>query len=89
VAFGHDPNPMAKPLPTHTRTSGAYRVMGASRRGWAVTCECGWRSPLHETEEAAQAAALSHLAEPPLPPPNRSMRKRMPKWLGWPADRRH
>ena len=38
-----------------------YLVTDTNRKGWGVACSCGFRSPLSETREEAQAAATDHL----------------------------
>ncbi len=38
-----------------------YLVTDTNRKGWGVKCSCGYRSPLFETREEAQAAATDHL----------------------------
>jgi len=39
-----------------------YLVTDTHRKGWGVKCSCGFRSPLYESREEAQAAATDHLA---------------------------
>lgn len=38
-----------------------YLVTDTNRKGYGVACSCGFRSPLFETREEAQAAATEHL----------------------------
>jgi hypothetical protein len=38
-----------------------YLVTDTNRKGYGVACSCGFRSPLFETREEAQAAATDHL----------------------------
>jgi hypothetical protein len=38
-----------------------YLVTDTNRKGWGVACSCGFRSPLFETREEAQASATEHL----------------------------
>ena len=38
-----------------------YLVTDTNRKGWGVKCSCGFRSPLFETREEAQASATDHL----------------------------
>jgi hypothetical protein len=38
-----------------------YLVTDTRRKGWGVACSCGFRSPLFETREEAQASATEHL----------------------------
>ncbi|MBV8236556.1 MAG: hypothetical protein JO075_12710 [Acidimicrobiia bacterium] len=38
-----------------------YLVTDTNRKGWGVACACGFRSPLFDTREEAQAAATDHL----------------------------
>ena len=38
-----------------------YLVTDTNRKGWGVACSCGFRSPLFETREEAQASATQHL----------------------------
>ena len=38
-----------------------YLVTDTHRKGWGVACSCGFRSPLFDTREEAQAAATEHL----------------------------
>ena len=44
-----------------------YLVTDTNRKGYGVACSCGYRSPLFDSREEAQAAATDHLevgAEP-------------------------
>jgi hypothetical protein len=43
-----------------------YLVTDTNRKGWGVACSCGFRSPLADTREEAQAAASEHLEGPKL-----------------------
>lgn len=38
-----------------------YLVTDTNRKGWGVACSCGFRSPLFDNREEAQAAATQHL----------------------------
>jgi len=38
-----------------------YLVTDTNRKGYGVACSCGFRSPLFDTREEAQAAATEHL----------------------------
>jgi hypothetical protein len=37
-----------------------YLVTDTNRKGWGVACSCGFRSPLFDTREEAQASATQH-----------------------------
>jgi hypothetical protein len=54
---------------------GLYTVVSHTRRGWGFRCVCGWRSPLYDTPEAAQAGFRDHVADPPPPPSWRERRR--------------
>ena len=41
-----------------------YLVTDTNRKGWGVACSCGFRSPLFDTREEAQASATEHLDLP-------------------------
>ncbi len=45
------------------RMEAPYLVTDTNRKGWGVKCSCGFRSPLLETKDEAQAAATGHLDE--------------------------
>ena len=65
-----------------------YLVTDTNRKGYGVACSCGYRSPLFETREEAQAAATDHLefsAEPPEEPKGflakrRAKKQQRPEW---------
>jgi hypothetical protein len=38
-----------------------YLVTDTRRKGWGVACSCGFRSPLFDNREEAQASATEHL----------------------------
>ena len=40
-----------------------YLVTDTNRKGWGVACSCGFRSPLFDVRDGAQAAAKQHLGE--------------------------
>jgi len=40
-----------------------YLVTDTNRKGWGVACSCGFRSPLFDARDDAQAAAKQHLGE--------------------------
>jgi hypothetical protein len=40
-----------------------YLVTDTNRKGYGVACSCGYRSPLFDSREEAQAAATDHLEE--------------------------
>ena len=40
-----------------------YLVTDTNRKGWGVACSCGFRSPLFDARDGAQAAAKQHLGE--------------------------
>jgi hypothetical protein len=66
-----------------------YLVTDTNRKGWGVACSCGYRSPLSDTREEAQAAAKEHLevaavadAEPKgFLARRRDKKKRRPDWM--------
>lgn len=41
-----------------------YLVVGKDSQGWGIHCNCGWRLPLVDSEEAAMDAGRQHLREP-------------------------
>ena len=42
-----------------------YLVTDTNRKGWGVACSCGFRSPLFDNREEAQASATEHLQGSP------------------------
>lgn len=63
-----------------------YLVTDTNRKGWGVACSCGYRSPLFDTREEAQAAATHHLDDPQeQEPPKGFMARRRAKKQQRPA----
>lgn len=64
-----------------------YLVTDTNRRGWGAACSCGFRSPLFDTREEAQAAATAHLEQPPPEEPKgflakrRAKKQQRPDWM--------
>ena len=65
-----------------------YLVTDTRRKGWGVACSCGFRSPLFDTREEAQASATEHLAnfEEPEEPKGflakrRARKQQRPDWM--------
>jgi len=65
-----------------------YLVTDTNRKGWGVACSCGFRSPLFETREEAQASATDHLefGEAPEEPKGflakrRAKKQQRPNWM--------
>jgi hypothetical protein len=44
-----------------------YLVTDTRRKGWGVACSCGFRSPLFDTRDEAQASATEHLENSEVP----------------------
>ena len=64
-----------------------YLLTDTNRKGYGVACSCGFRSPLFETREEAQAAATDHLeaGETPEEPKGfmakrRAKKQQRPEW---------
>jgi len=66
-----------------------YLVTDTNRKGWGSACSCGFRTPLYDTREEAQAAASDHLEENPEPPEEpkgflarrRARKSQRPDWM--------
>ena len=66
-----------------------YLLTDTKRKGWGAACSCGFRTPLFDTREQAQASASDHLALSPKPPEEpkgflarrRAKKQQRPDWM--------
>jgi len=66
-----------------------YLVTDTNRKGWGAACSCGFRSPLYDTRDEAQAMVTEHLEANPPPPEEpkgflarrRARRQERPDWM--------
>jgi hypothetical protein len=80
------------PEPAHEVFDGPIHAVGHDREGWGFRCECGYRSPLYPTTQAAREAMAEHGQHPPpvVVEARRWLRKKkgQERWPGWPNERR-